>query len=75
MAAPLLTAAELQVLHLLGKGLLTRDIAKRLHRSYNTIAWYRQRIRSKCGVNTTTAALRIAVDRGIIVEKEQTLYV
>ena len=63
-----LTPRELEVLRLLWEGLTTRDIAKQLHRSFNTIAMHRQHILKKLGVKSTAAALKIAVDGGMITE-------
>ena len=65
-----LTPREREVLQLVWEGLSTRDIAKKLGRSYNTIAMYRQQIRGKFGVTTTAAVLKIALREGIITEKK-----
>jgi DNA-binding CsgD family transcriptional regulator len=65
-----LTPREGEVLQLVWEGFSTREIAKKLGRSYNTIAMYRQQIRSKFGVTTTAAVLKIALREGIIVEKK-----
>ncbi len=70
MKYPQLTPREGEVLQLVWEGFSTREIAKKLGRSYNTIAMYRQQIRSKFGVTTTAAALKIALREGIIVEKK-----
>jgi DNA-binding CsgD family transcriptional regulator len=61
-----LTPRELEVLRLVWEGLSTREIAKRLHRSYNTVASHRYRLRVKLGVNSTAEALKVALERGII---------
>ena len=62
-----LTPRELEVLQLLWEGLTTREISKRLHRSFNTIAMHRQHILAKLGVTSTTAALKMALADGLIV--------
>ncbi len=67
-----LTPREREVLQLVWDGLSTRDIARQLGRSYNTISLYRQRIRAKFGVTTTAAALTIARERGMIKTKRET---
>lgn len=63
-----LTPREREVLELVWHGLTTRDIAKRLHRSFNTIAMHRRHILKKLGVSTTAQALHIAKDRGMLGE-------
>jgi two-component system nitrate/nitrite response regulator NarL len=65
-----LTPRERQVLQFVWEGLSTREIANKLGRSYNTIAMYRQQIRSKFGVTTTAAVLKIALREGILAEKK-----
>ena len=65
-----LTQRECEVLQLVWEGFSTREIANKLGRSYNTIAMYRQQIRSKFGVTTTAAALKIALREGILTEKK-----
>ncbi|MEX5218339.1 MAG: response regulator transcription factor [Nitrospiraceae bacterium] len=65
-----LTPREHEVLQFVWEGFSTREIANKLGRSYNTIAMYRQQIRSKFGVTTTAAALKIALREGILVEKK-----
>ena len=65
-----LTPRECEVLQLVWEGFSTREIANKLGRSYNTIAMYRQQIRSKFGVTTTAAALKIALREGILTEKK-----
>ena len=67
-----LTPREREVLQLVWEGLSTRDIARKLGRSYNTISWYRQQIRAKFGVTTTAAAFTIAWERGMIKTKRDT---
>jgi DNA-binding NarL/FixJ family response regulator len=43
---------ELEVFRLVGQGLTTREIAKRLHLSTSTVDTYRERLKSKLGVKT-----------------------
>lgn len=65
-----LTPREREVLQLLWQGLTTRDIARSLQRSFNTIAMHRKHILLKFGVTSTPAALRIALDRRMIMPNE-----
>jgi two-component system nitrate/nitrite response regulator NarL len=65
-----LTPREREVLQFVWEGFSTREIANKLGRSYNTIAMYRQQIRSKFGVTTTAAVLKIALREGILAEKK-----
>jgi DNA-binding CsgD family transcriptional regulator len=64
-----LTPHELEVLRLVSQGLTTRDIAKKLHRSFNTIAMHRRHILKKFGVSTTALALLIAREQQLIPDK------
>ena len=64
-----LTPHELEVLRLVSQGLTTRDIAKKLHRSFNTIAMHRRHILKKFGVSTTPLALLIAREQQLIPDK------
>lgn len=64
-----LTPHELEVLRLVSQGLTTRDIAKELHRSFNTIAMHRRHILKKLGVSTTALALLIAREQQLIPDK------
>jgi DNA-binding NarL/FixJ family response regulator len=57
---------EREVLVLFGKGLTPHEISHSLHRSINTIATHRKRILKKLGVRTSAAAVRIAVERGLV---------
>lgn len=61
-----LTQREQEVLRLVSQGLTTRDIAKRLQRSFNTIAMHRRHILKKLGVSSTGEALLIAKEQQII---------
>ena len=65
-----LTARELEVLQLLWQGFTTREMAVKLHRSFNTIAMHRQHILAKLGVTSTAEGLTVAVARGIITERK-----
>jgi DNA-binding CsgD family transcriptional regulator len=61
-----LSPREREVLSLLSQGITQREISKRLHRSINTIAWHRKNILKKLGVRTTEAAIRLALERGLV---------
>lgn len=50
----MLSGAEFEVLHMIGQGNTTRDIASQLHRSTKTVETYRSRIRGKLGLTNPT---------------------
>jgi DNA-binding NarL/FixJ family response regulator len=56
-----LSSRELQVLHMIGKGMTTRESAQTLHLSIKTIESHRQRIKRKLNLNTGTQLVRFAV--------------
>jgi DNA-binding NarL/FixJ family response regulator len=56
-----LSSRELQVLHMIGKGMSTRESAQTLHLSIKTIESHRQRIKRKLNLNTGTQLVRFAV--------------
>lgn len=56
-----LSDRELEVLSLLGMGLSTREIAKRLHLSVKTIDTYRDNLKHKLGLENATRLIRYAV--------------
>jgi DNA-binding NarL/FixJ family response regulator len=56
-----LTNRELQILHMIGKGSSTREIAQLLHLSIKTIESHRQRIKRKLNLTTGVQLLRYAV--------------
>jgi len=56
-----LSNRELQILHMIGKGMSTRETADTLHLSIKTVESHRQRIKRKLNLNTGTQLLRYAV--------------
>lgn len=64
-----LTPREQEILSLVMQGLTTRDIAKQLQRSFNTIAMHRRHILKKLGVTSTAQALVVARQRRLIGER------
>lgn len=62
----LLTARELEVLGLLGEGLSTRDVARRLGVSMATVKSHVSHVLSKLGVQSRVQAVLIARDRGLV---------
>ena len=56
-----LSNRELQILHLIGKGMSTRETARILHLSVKTIESHRQRIKRKLNLSTGTQLVRFAV--------------
>ena len=61
-----LSARELDVLRLVSEGLTDREVAERLYVSPRTINQHLRSIYNKLGVNSRTAATRIALERGIV---------
>jgi DNA-binding NarL/FixJ family response regulator len=61
-----LTAKELEVLELLAVGISNREIADELHVSRATVKTHLVHVFTKLGVETRTAAVAVAVDRGLI---------
>jgi DNA-binding CsgD family transcriptional regulator len=61
-----LTARELEILRLIGEGLTTADIAKRLHRSVKTVEWHRVSLGTKLGANNRVELARLAIDAGLV---------
>jgi DNA-binding NarL/FixJ family response regulator len=57
-----LTNRELQVLHLIGKGMSTRETARLLNLSMKTIESHRQRIKGKINLRSGTQLVRFAVN-------------
>jgi DNA-binding NarL/FixJ family response regulator len=56
-----LSSRELQILHMIGKGMSTRETAETLHLSIKTIESHRQRIKRKLNLNTGSQLVRYAV--------------
>jgi len=61
-----LTARELEILKLIGVGLSTADIAKKLGRSVKTVEWHRVSLGDKLGVTNRVELARIAIAAGIV---------
>jgi DNA-binding NarL/FixJ family response regulator len=61
-----LTAKELEVLELLAEGISNRAIAAELHVSQATVKTHLVHVFTKLGVETRTAAVAVAVERGLI---------
>jgi DNA-binding NarL/FixJ family response regulator len=57
-----LSNRELQILHMIGKGVSTREAAHSLHLSVKTVESHRQRIKRKLNLNTGTQLVQYAVD-------------
>ncbi|TVQ62774.1 MAG: DNA-binding response regulator [Phycisphaerales bacterium] len=60
-----LTAREIEVLRLIGKGLSRSEIAATLFRSAKTIDGHQERMMRKLGVSTRTDLLRYAIREGL----------
>jgi DNA-binding NarL/FixJ family response regulator len=61
-----LTPREIEVLKLLPRGLSNKEIAAQLDVSETTAKWFVKNILHKLGVNERTAAVTIALERGIL---------
>jgi DNA-binding NarL/FixJ family response regulator len=57
-----LSNREIQILHLLGKGLSTRESAEALDLSIKTVESHRQRIKKKLNLTTGTQLVQYAVN-------------
>jgi DNA-binding CsgD family transcriptional regulator len=66
-----LTARELEILRLIADGLRNAAIAERLSLSPKTVDHHVSSILSKLGVNTRTAAVREAVQMGLVVQDRE----
>jgi DNA-binding NarL/FixJ family response regulator len=62
-----LTSRELEVFYLMGKGMISADIAKQLFLSAKTIGTHKERIKEKLGLRNSAELVRYAV---LWVEKE-----
>jgi DNA-binding CsgD family transcriptional regulator len=60
-----LTSREKEILGLIAKGLISKQIADKLYISVNTVNTHRQRIIEKLNVSNTYQAIRYAHERGI----------
>jgi DNA-binding NarL/FixJ family response regulator len=56
-----LSNRELQILHMIGKGMGTRETAQSLHLSVKTVESHRQSIKRKLNLSTATQLMRYAV--------------
>lgn len=61
----ILTDREREILALIGEGLSTADIAKRLHRTTKTIEWHRAALGEKLNVTNRIQLARIAIHNGL----------
>src|ERR1700736_205307 len=57
-----LSNRELQILHMIGKGMSTRETAETLNLSIKTVESHRQRIKRKLNLNTGTQLVQYAVN-------------
>src|SRR5690606_28733606 len=61
-----LSARELEVLRLIGRGKSVTDIAQTLNLSVKTVSTYRGRILEKLGVTNTPGLIRYALTHGLV---------
>lgn len=62
----ILTMREKEILNLISKGLISKQIADTLFISVNTVNTHRQRIIEKLDVSSTSEAIRYAIDLGLL---------
>jgi DNA-binding CsgD family transcriptional regulator len=60
-----LTSREKEILQLIARGLISKEIADKLYISVNTVNTHRQRIIEKLNVSNTYEAIRYAHERGV----------
>jgi DNA-binding NarL/FixJ family response regulator len=61
-AIPRITRREKEILHLIGKGLTTMQIAEQLFISTHTVESHRKNLMEKFGVNNTTSVVKMATE-------------
>ncbi len=62
----LFTRSELQILKMLSSGKNAKEAAELLNISFNTVSTHRRNMRRKAGVNSTTALVKIAREKGLL---------
>jgi DNA-binding CsgD family transcriptional regulator len=60
-----LTEREMEVLELIGEGLSTAEVARRLDRSVKTVEWHRAALGTKLGITNRVELARIAIGAGL----------
>jgi DNA-binding NarL/FixJ family response regulator len=65
-ALGVLTNREMEILKLIGLGLSSAEIAKRLGRSVKTVEWHRVSLGDKLGVSNRVELARIAIGAGLV---------
>jgi len=65
-----LSAREKDVLHLIVKGMINKDIADKLYISLNTVLTHRKNITSKLGIKTVPGLTFYAITNGLISSNE-----
>ncbi|MDX2132819.1 MAG: LuxR C-terminal-related transcriptional regulator [Planctomycetota bacterium] len=65
-ALGVLTAREMEILKLIGLGLSSAEIARRLERSVKTVEWHRVSLGDKLGVSNRVELARIAIGAGLV---------
>ena len=62
----ILSVREIEIIKLIGSGLLSKEISEKLHISVNTVNTHRQNILKKFNVDTSIEAIRYAENLGLI---------
>lgn len=66
MPADILTPRELEVLVLIGEGLMNREIAERLTISIKTVETHRENLMNKLNLHSRTELVKYAIRKGLI---------
>ena len=66
----ILSMREKEILHLISKGMVSREIADLLYISVNTVNTHRQHIIEKLDVSNTSEAISYAINLGLINDRE-----
>ena len=61
-----LTNREIEILRLMGEGLTTKAMARRLNITFKTAACHRWRVLQKLCVTSTVTAVRWAIKQGVV---------
>ena len=61
-----LSKRENEIVHLLCEGLSSKEIARKLHLSAKTVENHRYKIYKKCQVDSITALMRFAIQKGLV---------
>lgn len=66
-----LTPREIEIVQLVAKGLIAKEIANNLHLSTHTVYTHRKNIMKKLGLNTSSELVLYALNNGLLTQEEQ----